>query len=315
MPIKAIFGGASIGPKNYPTDESVSTLLTTLKNAGVTTIDTARIYPGSEETIGRNALRSEFSIDTKLAGGFVSGTLTPENVVNDAADSLSKLNIPQIDILYIHAPEPSLPLEPALKAINEVYKKGTFKRLGLSNYTAEGVQEVYDLSKKNGWILPSVYQGNYNPISRHLETSLFPTLRRLGMSFYAYSPLAGGFLTKSKADIDSGVGRFNQEVMGGLYNKLYNREGLKDALVKWNEIAEKEGVSKAELAYRWVGYNSALKEEEGDAVLFGGRNVEQVEQTAGFLLKKGKLSEEAARGIEEIWKKVEGDSPVDNYHF
>ncbi len=37
------------------------------------------------------------------------------------------------------------------------------------------------------------------------------------MSFYAYSPLAGGFLTKTKAQIEEGAGRFGPNVLGGMY--------------------------------------------------------------------------------------------------
>jgi aflatoxin B1 aldehyde reductase len=90
-----------------------------------------------------------------------------------------------------------------------VYKTGAFKRFGLSNYAPSDVQKAYDICKKNNWVLPTCYQGNYSPVARRQETELFPTLRKLGIAFYAYSPLAGGFLTKTVEQIKDGAGRFN----------------------------------------------------------------------------------------------------------
>lgn len=220
--------------------------------------------------------------------------------------------MPQVDILYMHAPDVRTPMAETLAGIDEAYKKGQFKRFGLSNYTPEQVQEAYDIATEKGYVKPTVYQGNYSPVARHLETILFPTLRKLGIAFYAYSPLAGGFLTKTPADLDAGAGRFNPQMLGGMYSKLYDRPALREGLAEWNDIAEKEGVSKAELAYRWVAYHSALKAEKGDAVIFGASKVAQIEQTAEWL-KKGGLSEEAVGRIEKFWEAVKKEAPVDNF--
>ncbi|KAF2276533.1 aldehyde reductase [Westerdykella ornata] len=314
MTVKKVFGGASIGDWGFSEKDDVDQLFAFLKNAGVKEVDTAIIYPKSEEKIGRSITGYEdLLISTKLPGGFQPGTLTKDNILKAAQNSLDSARVKQFDVLYIHAPDPSADLNEALDAINELYKKGIFVRFGLSNFTAEQVQEVYDIAKSKGYVLPTVYQGNYNPIARKLETLLFPTLRKLGIAFYAYSPLAGGFLAKTKEQIEAGEGRFNENALGGMYLKLYKRPAYLEALSEWNNIAEAEGVSKAELAYRWVAYHGALKEELGDAVIFAGRNFEQVEQTAKYL-DNGPLSKESAQRIEEIWAKVEPEAVIDNYH-
>jgi aryl-alcohol dehydrogenase-like predicted oxidoreductase len=54
------------------------------------------------------------------------------------------------------------------------------------------------VADSNGWIKPSVYQGNYSAIARASEEALFPVLRKHGVSFYAYSPLAMGMLAGGK---------------------------------------------------------------------------------------------------------------------
>jgi len=309
--IKIVYGGASFSPAGpFTSPEEVSQVLDLLVKHDVTTFDTARLYPGSEVAIGQQAIRTVFTIDTKIEGGFNPGTSAKAVLIAGAIDSLDRAKIAQFDVFYLHAPDRGIPLLETLEGVDEVYRKGIFKRFGLSNFTAKEVVEVYDLAKEKGFVLPSVYQGNYSPIARHLEAFIFPTLRKLNFAFYAYAPLAGGYLTKTPADLDAGAGRFSETSMGGLYKRAFDKPSMRAALAEWHAVAEMEGISKAELAYRWVGYNSALKAELGDAVIFGASNIKQVEQTIEGL-KKGTLSAEAQRRIEGIWQSVQDDAPVD----
>lgn len=220
---------------------------------------------------------------------------------------------PEVDIYYLHAPDSNTPLDETLSAIDEIHKTGFFKRFGLSNYKAEDVQKVYDHCKAKGYVLPTVYQGNYNAVARKQETLLFPTLRKLGISFYAYSPLAGGFLTKTREQIKEGAGRFNTSGDPGMYTPMYSRPSLLEALAEWQNIAKEEGCTPADLAYRWVKYNSPLKPEQGDAIIIGASSADQLRQTLGSI-NGGPLSDKAVKSIDEMWKKIEHEAPLDNYH-
>lgn len=312
--VKLIMGGAGLSDSAYfNTPEIRAKVLDLLLSEGVTTLDTARLYQGSEVAIGALEKRTSFTIDTKLVGGFGPGAVTKDGVIKDAQDSLSRVAIAQFDVLYLHAPDTSIPFAETLAGINEVHKKGVFRRFGLSNFSAAQVQQVYDIARENNYVLPTVYQGNYSAVARHLETLLFPTLKKLGIKFYAYSPIAGGFLTKTPADLDAGKGRFNEAAIGGMYSKLYDRPALRAALGKWNQIAADEGVEKAELAYRWVAHHSAIAGDEENGVIFGASRFEQIAQTVRGL-KRGRLSEGAVRGIEEIWESVKEEAPVDNFN-
>lgn len=71
-----------------------------------------------------------------------------------------------------------------LKGINDAYKAGYFKRFGLSNFKADDVERIYTLCKEKGYLLPTVYQGNYSVVFRRPEAELFPTLRKLNIAFY-----------------------------------------------------------------------------------------------------------------------------------
>lgn len=134
------------------------------------------------------------------------------------------------------------------------------------------------------------------------------------MSFYAYSPIAGGFLTKTKQDIQDKKGRFDPDTpLGAMYTTLYNKPSMLEALAEWESIANEEGIPKAELAYRWVTYNSPLKAEHGDAIIVGASSFDQLRQTLASC-NKGPLSESACKRIDAIWKKIEHEAPLDNYN-
>jgi aflatoxin B1 aldehyde reductase len=155
-----------------------------------------------------------------------------------------------VNVFYIHAPDDSIPSQEWLPVVDELYKVGVFKRFGLSNFYPEDVQDIYDYCKQKGYVLPSVYQGSYNPVARKLEEKLLPTLKKLGISFYAYSPIAGGFLTKTRQQFEEqrDIGRFAKMQQ---YKTLYLKESYLDALGEWERMAKEEGCAPAELAYRW----------------------------------------------------------------
>lgn len=209
-------------------------------------------------------------------------------------------------------PDRSANLADTLAGIQALYEAGSFKRFGLSNFFAKEVEEVYNLCKEKGYVLPTVYQGNYNPVARIQETVLFPTLRKLGISFYVYSPLAGGFLTKTKAGIEAGEGRFDKSsLIGQMYSGLYGKSELLESLAQWEETAKEEGCSRADLAYRWVRFNSPLKLEFGDAMIVGASNLKQLKQTIEGS-NAGPLSARAVERIDTIWELVKDVAPLDN---
>ena len=198
----------------------------------------------------------------------------------------------KVETYCLHSPDPGTPIEETVDAIQEVYTSGKFKhvgpthllepaspkpkkltrlkKFGLSNFAPDDVRRVHDYAKSKNYVLPTVYQGNYNPVARHYDTTLFPLLRELNIAFYAYSPLAGGFLVKDPQALKTGSaqGRWDPATpIGKVYNEIYNRPSLLEALSEWEAIAQEAGVSKAVLAYRWVIYNSLLSAERGDGII------------------------------------------------
>lgn len=118
--------------------------------------------------------------------------------------------------------------------------------------------------------------------------------------------------TKNRKFVEEQQGRFNKDAINGIYHKMYNKENFMSLLDDWEKIANEEGVSKAELAYRWVNYHSALDPEKGDGVIFGASRFQQAESTLQYL-KNGPLKDSSAKQIDALWDRVKDDSILDNF--
>jgi|SRR5271154_1284220 len=97
-----------------------------------------------------------------------------------------------------------------------------------------------------------------------------------------------------------------------MYATLYAKPSLIAALEEWDAIAQEAGCSKADLAYRWVTYNSPLKPEYGDAIIIGSSSIEQAKQTLQGL-GAGSLGPEVCAKIDHLWKSIEHEAGVDNF--
>ena len=141
---KLIFGAASLGDK-FATVKDVSDLLKVLKSHGITTIDTAGLYPptnkgASERLLGEcGAAEDGFTIDTKIlvTSMEADGTLKPEAIEKSISASIERLQLKQnqkINVLHCHAVDKSTPLEEQARALNEQYKAGRFEQVLASAY-------------------------------------------------------------------------------------------------------------------------------------------------------------------------------------
>ncbi|KAG6805098.1 hypothetical protein H0H92_000709, partial [Tricholoma furcatifolium] len=111
-------------------------------------IDTATLYTAgtSEQYLGKIDWKSKgLKLETKLypAPAFTPigeeaqiVTHTPENMRYWLTRSLKAMNTDCLEMWYLHAPDRKVPYEVTLKAVNDLYKEGLFKRFGISNYTS-----------------------------------------------------------------------------------------------------------------------------------------------------------------------------------
>lgn len=199
-----------------------------------------------------------------------------------------------------------------MEAIQTLYKQGAFEAFGVSNFTPEQVIEFYNYAKSKNYVLPTVYQSSYSLAVRQNEKLLFPTLRKLGISIQAYSPMAGGLLSKTPEYIEEGKGNWDpNSPTGKIFRDLYYKPSYLKMLEEFGKLSEETGVSRSGLAYRWVRYHSALKPELGDEMILGSVTAQQLEEALAEL-DKGPLEAATVEKLESFWQLIKDDAPIDN---
>lgn len=307
MKPQLVFGTGTFGLYDGSTFNSPQVIKPHLDNLlanKITRIDTARRYPPlnsgtSEQVLGENDL-SSFKVDTKAWS--MPGHHTPAGLEKSLNESLEALQIPHINTLYLHYPDSETPLEQMLQGITELHKSGKFTNFGLSNYTIPQLDEILHLCSTKGYLKPTVYQGQYNPLSRDCESDLFPLLRKNNISFTAYSPAAAGAFNKNSRVLN------DQTPIGDQFRKLYGHPAALTALEKVRDAAEKHGITGHAVAIRWTHYHSQLDGEKGDAMIIGATRPEQLQGTADAI-NDGPLPGELVGLMEEVWNAVREGAP------
>ncbi|KIW05170.1 uncharacterized protein PV09_03721 [Verruconis gallopava] len=301
--------GSSVaaGSPSLATPAQVSAFLDVVRSHGVRELDTARVYNDgkSEELLGEVQAHKDFLIATK-APAFTPGSLEYDNIILNCEKSLRALRVNTIDLYYLHGPDPRTGFEEQCRAINSLHEQKKIDRWGISNLTPTQVQEVYSICEKNKYPLPTAYQGGYNPINRHQsESNLLPLLKRLNMTFYAYSPLAGGLLAKPTEEIvtpKKGTRFDSMRVFGNMY---LNEENIAVLRMLQNACTA-AGISLLEATMRWFMHHSPLG--ENDVVILGASSDSQIAESLRAC-KKGPLPETLFVAFEEMKNKSKVGDP------
>lgn len=304
--INLILGTMQFGERLFGKD--AQDMIEAFGEYGFSELDTAYVYnEGESERLIGTALQNlsrPFSIATKV-NPRITGRLDRDAVLSQFTESLQRMKLEHVDILYLHFPDPNTPVESALEACAQLYEEGKFHELGLSNFPAWLVSEAYNICKQRGWVLPTVCEGVYNPLSRHAERELNMVLDYYGMRFYAYNPLAGGLMTNKYKDKALKDGRFTNRPN---YQKRYWHDSYFEAIDKIKSVSEKHDINITEAAYRWLAYHSMLNPERGDGIIIGASSNEQLSQNISYV-NKGVLPDDVVRTIEDAWTVSKVDAP------
>jgi len=158
---------------------------------GINMIDTAEIYE-TEKLVSeaiRGFKRDELFIATKVWPTH----LHYDGVLKAAERSLKRLGCSYIDLYQIHFPNPLIPLEETLRAMNRLVDEGKVRYLGVSNFSLEQLKRAQEASPKYEIVSNQV---EYNLLDRRIEKDLLPYCERNNIAILAYRPLAHGKLTR-----------------------------------------------------------------------------------------------------------------------
>jgi len=249
--------------------------------AGVTFFDTADIY-GAEYGLSETRLgaaitghRDHLVIATKFGHtefpSPIPGHKGSRDYIRAAVEgSLRRLGTDRIDLYQQHTPDPSVPIEDTLGALDELVREGKVIEIGNSNFDAAQIAEADAVAERLGTARFVSAQNEYNLLARSVEVDILPAVRAARLGFLPFFPLANGLFTgkftRTERPADTRISRQRPHVAD-------------DA--PWNEMeayaafCAARGISMLEATFGWLLSRPGLT-----SVIAGATKPEQIMQNA-----------------------------------
>ncbi|TFY59152.1 hypothetical protein EVG20_g7895 [Dentipellis fragilis] len=285
---------------------------------GIQTFDTANVYSNglSEVVLGKaikkhNLPRDEIVVMTKLFSvvsrnineirydpdvdkeGYINQHgLSRKHIFESVKHSLERLQLDYIDVLQCHRFDTTTPIEETpyiqMQALHDVVKAGYVRYIGMSSCYAWQfhVMQNYAISHN---LTPFIsMQNHYNLLYREEEREMMPSLKHFGVGSIPWSPLARGNLTRPFGEDTVRMGT-------DLWAQGYGTPQTKQIVDRVQEVAEKKGVSMAQLSLAWV-----LSKDIVSAPIIGTTSIAKLHDTVKAL--DVKLTDEEIKYLEEPYQ-------------
>lgn len=223
-----------------------------------------------------------------------SAALTRDQIKFSVDASLERLGTDYIDLLQLHWPdryvgglfgspdftpsqlkEETVSFEEQLSALQELVEEGKVRNIGVSNETPFGVCSFAEIAKHNQGLYPKIasIQNNYSLVVRKdFEAGLTEACHHHDVALLAYSPLAGGCLTGKYSDPKTTPEKARLNLFPGFMDR-YRGSINEEAVNAYSDIAEKVGLTPAQLALSWC-YNR----EFVCSTIIGATSIPQLEE-------------------------------------
>ena len=268
---------------------------------GINFIDTADVYKNgaSEEMVGTilQGRRNDWVVATKLGNNMGKapnqGHYSRNWILRGLDQSLTRLAMDHVDILYLHRDYPEANLEEAVQALGDLIRAGKIRGFGLSNFRGWRIAEVSHLCRQLGVPRPVVCQPYYNLLNRGPEVEILPACAHHGIGVVPYSPIARGVLTGKylpgqAAPEGTRAGRGDKRIM----ETEFRPESLAIAQ-QLKTYCDASGYSLSQFATAWVLANPIVS-----SVIAGPRTLAQMEDY--FPATGLKISAEAEALVDEL---------------
>lgn len=232
---------------------------------GACLIDTAEIY-GTEEIVGR-------AIADKRGEVFLATKVAPEHfdyqgVITAANNSLKRLGTDYIDLYQLHWPNPDIPIEETMAAMDKLVSAGKIRFIGVSNFSLAQFKEAQAVTENK--IVSN--QVRYNLVDRRIERELMPYCHKNNVTIIAYSPLARGM-----SNLKTKLGKRALEEVAREAGKTEAQVALNWCTARDNAIAIPKSNSSQRIAencqasgWRLTPYQMELLEESTRRAVFAG---------------------------------------------
>ncbi|KAH8599363.1 putative voltage-gated K channel beta subunit [Bisporella sp. PMI_857] len=284
-------------------------------DVGINFFDCAEGYSsGESERVMGQAIkkfawkRNDLVISTKIYWGGANGEnpvnnvgLSRKHIVEGVNASLERLGLEYVDLIYAHRPDRNTPIEETVRAFNHIIDTGKAFYWGTSEWSAEELATAWRYADKLGLIGPLMEQPQYNMLAREKVEKEYERLyEEVGLGLTIWSPLKVGLLTGKYNDgipADSRLGTSQDPIIKNM-NKNYEAGSWKkdiETVKQLKPIADKLGITQANLAYAWV-----LKNKNVSSAITGASRPEQVYESVKALDAVEKLTPEILKEIDDI---------------
>ena len=332
---KICLGTMTFGQQNSEADAHEQ--LDYALSQGVNFIDTAELYaiPSKETTQGlteqyigswitERKNRDQFILATKIAGpsrglDYIRPNLgfSKEALEDALSKSLKRLQTDYIDLYQLHWPDRNVNnfgtrgykhrsdeqwsdnIHEVISILDNWVKEGKIRHYGLSNETPWGVMRHLQESEKNGLSRAVTIQNPYSLVNRTFETGLAEISMRENIGLLPYSPLAFG---KLSGKFLNGKSPENTRITLFPQMKRYNRKQVDDAIELYAAIAEKHGLSLAQMALAFINQQPFVT-----SVIIGATTLEQLKENIDSV--NVHLSEEIIEEINAIHESNPNPAP------
>ena len=270
-------------------EEAAVAVIDAALDAGIDHLDTAYAYgrQGESERRLARALRGRrepITLATKVGvywdrDGTLTRTGRPELLREQVQESLRRLEVDHVDLLYLHAPAEDAPLPETAGLLCELQAEGKTRAVGVSNLS------VAQMETFAGQCPFVACQMRYNWLQREIETDVLPWCLDHGVSVVAYEPLALGLLT-GKLTRNLTLAEHDWRRQSPLFAGDAWTRNL-DEVDRMRSIAERVGCSVAQLAVGWAATRPGVA-----AVLCGAKRPEQIQETAQTMAMLDALHQE-----------------------
>lgn len=279
------FGTMTFGGKGFweaigrIQQQEVNNLMKVVIESGINFIDTANVYSygESEKLLGQsikdlNLKRNELVIATKVRGRMDDMPnnvgLSRYHIFNSVNESLERLQLDHIDILYVHGVDHRTPVEETMRALNDIVLTGKVRYIAVCNWPAWMVMKAQGIADKNGWNKFIGLQYFYSLAGRDIEREIVPLAQDQNLGIMPWSPLAGGFLSgKYTRDIEK-TGNSRRDTFDF---PPIDKEKTYDIVDVITEIGQQYNASPSQIALTWVRQQPGIT-----STIIGAKNIEQL---------------------------------------
>jgi aryl-alcohol dehydrogenase-like predicted oxidoreductase len=249
---------------------------------GINLFDTANVYMRgrAEQVVGR-ALegidRDDYVLATKVYFPMGEGPndrgLSRKHVMEQCERSLRRLGTDYVDLYQCHRPDPETPVDETLRALDDLVTHGKVLYVGVSEWSAEQIEEARLVQADLGLDPIVSNQPQYSMLYRQIEEAVIPVCRALGIGQIVYSPLAQGVLSgKYRPGDRPPAGSRGASEEDSVFMRRFMEDEIIRAVQRLRPIAEGAGLTMAQLAIAWV-----LREDSVSSAIIGASRPEQVE--------------------------------------